>query len=336
MSETNSAVKGKRKPAKRINRVPVIDEPTPSVEQIAASYQVSLPPLPEIGSAFANQDTIATGSGRIKLDLGTEVYIEPRKATKKIAIVGKAPSTIEQAPYADQDWEIWGLSDLILHPKCTRWSRWFELHDPEGWHPDDSCPRRQKWHKEYWKFLTSDHGGKPIYVREPHHEIKSGVLFPYQKLIERYCIRDKNDKALPYFTNTVSWMIAMALDEGATHISVFGVDMAQQEKGVKSEYAYQRPSVEYFIGVAHGMGVKVFIPDNADLMKAVRLYAIDSLSANARSAHRKRLNDLQNMRKQNDQELAQLEKQLREKQERRLVLIGAEDDTRQWWGQQVL
>lgn len=267
---------------------------------------------------------------------GYQVAIEPQKRTKKIAIVGKAPSTIADAPYNDPEWEIWGLSDLILHKACVRWSRWFELHDPEGWHPDDACPRRQKWHPKYWEFLTADHQGKPIYLRAPHPEIKSGVIFPHQKLIDRFCIKDKHGRRQAYFTNTVSWMLAMALDEGATHISVFGVDMAQQEKGVKSEYAFQRPSCEYFIGVAHGMGVEVYIPENSDLMKAGRLYAIDSLSPGMRSAHKKRLNDLQKMRQQNDQEVAQLEHQLREKKERRLVLIGAEDDTRQWWGQQVL
>ena len=39
-----------------------------------------------------------------------------------------------------------------------------------------------------------------------------------------------------------------------------------------SEYHHQRPSCEYFLGIAEGMGLKVFIPDEADLLKTRFLY----------------------------------------------------------------
>lgn len=287
-------------------------------------------------SATFQIDTIVSsdGTSRFSADDLRPHEPEPIKATKKIAIVGKAPSTIMEAPYADDEWEIWGLSDLILKP-IPRWSRWFELHDPEGWHPDDSCPRRQKWHKDYWKFLTTDNG-KPVYLRQPHPEIPHGLIYPAQEIIDRFSLRDQHGKAKPYFTNTVSWMIALALMEGATHISIFGVDMAQQERGVKSEYAYQRPSCEYFIGVAKGMGCEVYVPPQSDMMKAHRLYAIDALSSEMRTLHRKRTNDLNNLKKQNDERKATLEKELRAVMDRDLVLIGAIDDNANWWGQQVL
>jgi hypothetical protein len=77
-----------------------------------------------------------------------------------------------------------------------------------------------------------------------------------------------------YFTNSISFMIAYAVYEGLVcghqwdEIHVYGVDMA-----VGDEYIAQRPSCEYWIGIAEGMGVKVYIPDASDLCKTTFLYA---------------------------------------------------------------
>lgn len=324
MSDKNGAVKAKRKRAQRF------EQGTQDVASLAREYGYDncvtvASPLPEIGSPFPGEP------------VEYQVHADAQRATKKIAIVGKAPSTIPLAPWNDPEWEIWGLSDLMLHKDCTRWTRWFELHDPEGWHPDDSVPRRQKWHPKYWEHLTKQHeAGKAIYVAEPHPDMPHALRFPYQQLIERYSLKDKHGQPKPYFTNTVSWLIAYAIDQGATHLGIFGVDMAQQEKGVKSEYAYQRPSVEYFIGLAAGRGIEVYVPDESDLMKAARLYGIDRLSPNMRSLHRKRKKDLANLRNGVEQELAQTQQKLDALVKRQHVIIGAQDDNDQWWSQQVV
>ena len=66
----------------------------------------------------------------------------PRK-TLKVAIVGKAPASQQLAPYGDESWEIWSLSDA---PKeIPRWSRHFELHDIEGNTAGDPRTRKDKW-----------------------------------------------------------------------------------------------------------------------------------------------------------------------------------------------
>jgi hypothetical protein len=58
--------------------------------------------------------------------------------------------------------------------------------------------------------------------------------------------------------------------EGATHIGVWGVDMA-----VDSEYFYQRPSCEFALGAAFGLGIKLYIPAEADLLKTTHLYGFE-------------------------------------------------------------
>lgn len=243
------------------------------------------------------------------------------RKTLKVAIIGKAPSSQQFAPYSDPSWEIWSLSDA---PKeIPRWDRHFELHDIEGCSAGDSRVRREKW-GPYWEFLKKDHG-KPIYLQALHPDVPNGVVFPYRDLLK---------EMPPYFTNTVSWLIAYALYIGTgdnaertlTDIGLYGVDMAQHGPGLRSEYAHQRPSCEFFMGLAAGKGVTVHVPESSDLMKSRRLYAFDSDNgafAKKCQARRKELTAEQQKWGQKQHEL----KQELEKATLRLhVLAGALDD----------
>jgi hypothetical protein len=88
--------------------------------------------------------------------------------------------------------------------------------------------------------------------------VPTSVEYPVQKMIDEFG---------SYFTNTISWEIALAISEGFEEIHIYGVDMA-----VDTEYHHQRPSCEYFLGIAAGRGIKIHIPDQADLLKTRFLY----------------------------------------------------------------
>lgn len=55
-----------------------------------------------------------------------------------------------------------------------------------------------------------------------------------------------------YFTNTVDYALALSIYRGFTQIDLYGVNMAWG-----SEYFYQKPGVEYWVGRAQGQGIKV-------------------------------------------------------------------------------
>jgi len=76
-----------------------------------------------------------------------------------------------------------------------------------------------------------------------------------------------------YFTNSISWEIALAILEGFKTIYIFGVDMAQD-----CEYSFERPSVEYFCGFAEGRGIKLILPEKSDLLKAMWLYPFENVA----------------------------------------------------------
>ena len=70
--------------------------------------------------------------------------------------------------------------------------------------------------------------------------------YPLQAVIDRF--------GVDYFTSTVDYAIALALYEGFTEIEFYGINMVYE-----SEYEYQKPGAEYWIGRAQGMGVNTII-----------------------------------------------------------------------------
>jgi hypothetical protein len=66
-------------------------------------------------------------------------------------------------------------------------------------------------------------------------------------------------------------MIALAVYEGFKTIDIYGVDMA-----VGSEYGEQRPSCEYYIGIAKGKGIDIKLPAACDLLKSRFIYGFEN------------------------------------------------------------
>ena len=180
---------------------------------------------------------------------------EPERI-KKVAVLGFTESW-RLAPFGDPSWEIWGLNELYM--LIPRWTRWFELHRREIYEADKN---RVSDHVERLKAMTV-----PVYMQQRWEDIPQSTPYPLDEVIRRF-----GDPTRPYLTNSISYMIALAMLEGFEEIGVYGVDMAHD-----TEYSSQRPSCEYYVGYARGMGIKVTIPPQSDLLKAVFLYGYQDL-----------------------------------------------------------
>ena len=231
----------------------------------------------------------------------------------KVAIVGKAPASQQAAPYGDESWEIWTLSNTPF--EVPRFTRHFELHQ--------ITPRIDKW-GPYWKFIKGElkvnnrsTRDNPLYIQRAHPDVPHGIVFPADQVTDAFG---------RYINNTVSWLIGFAmLHEGLTDLGLWGIDMAQHGEGLKSEYAHQRPSCEFFLGVCAGKGVNVHIPASSDLLKCRNVYgynANDDFMVKC-EARKKELRE--NMAKC-EQLAAQHKAQANEQSQRALVYRGALDD----------
>lgn len=196
---------------------------------------------------------------------------------KKVAILGFAESW-KLAPFADPSFEIWGLNELyalIQHLPHGRWDRWFEIHSREVYVADT---KRLGDHEANLAKLNV-----PVYMQRTIPEVPNSVVYPMDKICEAFPNPSPGWK--PYFNNTISYMIALAIYEGFEEIHVYGVDMASD-----SEYGSQRPSCEYFIGLATGRGIKTYIPPVSDLLKTIFFYGYEQPSEEAFTAKLKNRN----------------------------------------------
>jgi hypothetical protein len=223
------------------------------------------------------------------------------KPGKKVAILGFTDS-IKQAPFDDLSWEIWGLNELYL--MIPRWTRWFEIHSREVYEADK---KRTSDHILALRAMTC-----PVYMHQHYDDIPASVPYPLPQIAELFA---NPGKGLPYLTNTISYMIALAILEGFSEIAVYGVDMATD-----SEYSVQRPSCEYFLGFAQGRGIKVTVPPDCELLKTDFLYGYQTPEIerwNARMLAREA--DL-------NQKLAQIDAQIAQATEARAQYRGALQD----------
>lgn len=221
-------------------------------------------------------------------------------ATKAVQIVGFAPSWIE-TPW-DNGAHLWGMNALHKVAGDRPWTAWFQLHDIDKHHKDDRA--------EHIAWLRDSN--LPIYMWEHHlpryqAEIPNAVPYPKDAILAHFG---------NYFTNTVSWMIALAIVGGYQDIGVFGIDMAQD-----SEYAHQRPSCEFFLGWAAGAGIRLAIPKTSDLLKASYLYGAEEEDASVlRAKYESRLKELVERKGQMERDFNNLQAALNQ-------IVGAIENT---------
>lgn len=180
---------------------------------------------------------------------------------KRVAIVGFCNDSREMAPYEDETIEIWGLNRAYLF--MHRANRWFDLHSPAIQHNQHRRPGK---HLDWLKAFPG-----PVYMHGADPDIPNSVTFPLAEVAETIgsTLVRMNDKGqtergpdAPYLTSSIAMEIALAIHEGYEEIQLWGIDL-----NTDSEYAWQKPGVEYLIGVALGRGIRVVLPDNCPLLR---------------------------------------------------------------------
>ena len=168
----------------------------------------------------------------------------------KICILGRAPSW-KEAPFDDESVEIWTLNNY-MYKVVPRFDRYFEIHLPA--YQGDAV-----FDSNYLFFLKNNQD--KLYIADKCDLYPNANIINHQHLVNKYG---------KYFTNSIAWMMAEALEcENVTDIYLCGVDLLQKE-----EYQVQRPCVEYFIGVAKGKGINVHVQPTSTLLKSEKLYGI--------------------------------------------------------------
>lgn len=142
---------------------------------------------------------------------------------KIINIVGLGTGW-ENAPYLG---EIWGATKLILRRPCNRL---IDMND----YTNNRWGKSETEDAEAAKKLANE-------KRIPYIDLTN---YPLKEVIA-CCESD-------YFTNTIDYMIALAIYEHVKEIHLYGVNMS-----LGGEYEFEKPGVDYWCGYAKGRGLTV-------------------------------------------------------------------------------
>ncbi len=262
---------------------------------------------------FRKEDSETTSSsttkGREVCGAGTAVIKLPKK--KRVIILGSGPTDreapIEEARAAGT--EIWGLN--AVHRKFDPWlfTRFFQIHrkgtneghidepDHEAWLKSWGTNRYKKWVEDWGNYspeAPKEEGHKdpaPIYMISESDQIPASIAYPIEEVAEKL-----GPMGRKYFTNTIDFMLALAIYEGFNEVFLYGIDLTSDGDG---EYTKMRQSLEYYVGVMHGRGIEYFIPQRSALCKADRIYGYEEKSQQNTNL----LKLLQGMTKEIDKEL---------------------------------
>ncbi len=180
----------------------------------------------------------------------------------KVAILGTVPNSRIVAPYEDQTWDIWccsaGNSQGAAPPRLTEW---FELHSLV----DMRAEENKNWVPNYYTWLRTL--TIPIWMQERNDDVPSGQPFPYRPLMDRFG-PNKAKGLSNWFTSSIAWMFAFAIQRGYKTIGVFGVDMAAAEE----HYTGQKAGLLRWFEIGRQLGIKVIVPLESTLAFDYPLY----------------------------------------------------------------
>lgn len=150
---------------------------------------------------------------------------------KKLAIVGSGPNTRDNAPFGDEEYDIWVFNEAANSPWCKRWTACFQMHEPDiykGHNTKDAG---------HWDWLQKNHG-KPIYMQEVDPQVPDSVEFPLKEAIALCGVQ--------MFPTTFAYMAALAIMQGYEEVKIFGVELSV------SEYQYQANGYLFWFGFLRG------------------------------------------------------------------------------------
>ncbi len=150
---------------------------------------------------------------------------------KEVHIIAKG-SGADEAP---EGGETWGVNDIIL--RRDQLSMCFHMHDMD-W------IKRKEWHALKLIIEKAERNKTPIMTHKCYDWIPTSVEYPLDDVVKKF-------KAC-YFGSSIDLMFAYAMYKEYEIINLYGVNMV-----LGNEYAQQKPSLEFWIGMAMGLGYKV-------------------------------------------------------------------------------
>lgn len=188
---------------------------------------------------------------------------EKKKKQKKdkALILGTASTSAGLAPQDDPSFFVCGLA---WRKSGQNPDRVYEMHKKGT----SSVQMNEKYITHLKKLVDN---GAEVVSAEEIAGVKS-TIYPLQEVIDYLGGPDDGYNNGDYFMSSIAFQLAHLMYEGWREVHIYGVDLSTD-----SEYHHQRPNLEYLIGMARGMGIKVYVPRQAALVKGTHRYGYQPL-----------------------------------------------------------
>lgn len=204
--------------------------------------------------------------------------------TKRILMVGMNPRTRERIPW-DADAEIWTLNEAYINDWLKRYDVLFQIHPRWDWDRTNNisdpnhplyikaqsgqclyCKGAGKAYQagvevpcpwcEYGIYNVHEHrhkDGRPkrIIMQGDNEDVPGCIRFPLETITQAH---QKDGKT--YLTSTLAHMLAYAI----YYTPDLPIELYGFEAESGTEYAQQRPCIEYWIGYGRGLGMSITAP----------------------------------------------------------------------------
>ena len=177
----------------------------------------------------------------------TKAPARPKRKERKIAIFGTTPSRMTGPHQDDSGWERWtiGPGGKDAHG----WERLFEIH--QTW-PDDF--------KEYIDDLKAVKPPQQVWTMAPLEGCEANFVYPKEAMLEKHGRR-------MWFSSSISYCIALAIEEHPTDIGLWGIDLESGE-----EYKSQWVGCVHLLDLARFVGINIHLPANCGLLRDFNPY----------------------------------------------------------------
>ena len=163
-----------------------------------------------------------------------------------VHLVGKgpgfkdAPSPAENYDLPEHEYQVWGVNDAPIWKHCDVL---FNMHDLAH------CTEQEKI-----VAIMCEQRHIPLYSIKKYDWLANSVEFPIQDIIEEFGVM--------YFSDSLCYMIAMAIYSGATTIHTWGLNLHSVTRDFRERYC-----VEFWLGIAIGRGIELEIHEPSALLK---------------------------------------------------------------------
>lgn len=159
---------------------------------------------------------------------------------KTLAIVGSHPRTRDNAPFDDENIDIW-----VLNEAANTWARGrrvtgcFQIHIPELYQRPTNVID-----PDHWLWLQNKHG-YPIWMQVVDPSVPDAQKYPLDNICEITRNLTLHGKRVNKLTSSPAYALALAVHFGYEVIKLYGMDLESN-----TEYAYQREGFLFWLGVA--------------------------------------------------------------------------------------